>query len=139
MCAKKHRFEQHRCGNRGKKPVIFGFNLLQWIVDRLTETLHGLSGPIAPLVNLMGSTPLAFTTQNALAIAGWRTMTTVADVLLGLFIVIGATQIMYGDTTGSLRMPVGQFVEKALLTAILIHLSALIGEQLLVLNNCLPT
>ncbi len=117
--------------------MVFGFNLLQWIVDRLTDALNALSGPIAPLVNLISSTPLEFTTQNAIVIAGWRTMTTVADVLLGLFIVIGAIQIMYGDTTGSLRMPVGQFVGKALLTAILIHLSALIGEQLLILNNLL--
>lgn len=117
--------------------MIFGFNLLQWIVDRLTDAFNALSGPIAPLVNLISSTPLSFTTQNAIVIAGWRTMTTVADALLGLFIVIGAIQIMYGDTTGSLRMPVGQFVGKAILTAILIHLSALIGEQLLVINNLL--
>lgn len=117
--------------------MIFGFNLLQWIVDRLTDALNALSGPIAPLVNLISNTPLEFTTQNAIVIAGWRTMTTVADVLLGLFIVIGAIQIMYGDTTGSLRMPIGQFVGKAILTAILIHLSALIGEQLLILNNLL--
>lgn len=117
--------------------MILGFNLIQWIVDRLTDALNALSGPIAPLVNLISSTPLAFTTQNAIVIAGWRTMTTVADVLLGLFIIIGAIQIMYGDTTGSLRMPVGQFVGKAILTAILIHLSALIGEQLLILNNLL--
>ncbi len=117
--------------------MIFGFNLLQWIVDRITDALNALSGPIAPLVNMISSTSLAFTTQNAIVIAGWRTMTTVADVFLGLFIVIGAIQIMYGDTTGSLRMPVGQFVGKAILTAILIHLSALIGEQLLILNNLL--
>ncbi len=117
--------------------MIFGFNLLQWIVDRLTDALNVLSGPIAPLVNMISSTSLAFTTQNAIVIAGWRTMTVVADVFLGLFIVIGAIQMMYGDTTGSLRMPVGQFVGKAILTAILIHLSAFIGEQLLLLNNLL--
>ena len=117
--------------------MLFGFNLLQWIVDRLTEALNALTGPIAPLVNMVSSTSLAFTTQNAFVIAGWRTMTTAADVFLGLFIVIGAIQIMYGDTTGALRMPVGQFVGKAILTAILIHLSALIGEQLLILNNLL--
>lgn len=117
--------------------MILGFNLSQWIVDRLTDAFNALSGPIAPLVNMIGSTSLAFTTQNAIVIAGWRTMTTVADVLLGLFIVVGAIQMMYGDTTGSLRMPIGQFVGKAILTAILIHLSALIGEQLLNLNNLL--
>ena len=117
--------------------MILGLNILQWIVDRLTDAFNALNGPIAPLVGMISSTSLAFTTQNTIVIAGWRTMTTVADVLLGLFIVIGTIQIMYGDTTGSLRMPVGQFVGKAILTAILIHLSALIGEQLLILNNLL--
>ncbi len=117
--------------------MILGFNLLQWIVDRITEAMNTLSNPIQPLVNLMVSTPLQFTTQNAIVMGGWRTMTTVADVLLGLFIVIGAIQMMYGDSTGTLRMPVGQFVSKAILTAILIHLSALIGEDLLILNNLL--
>lgn len=117
--------------------MILGFNILQWIVDRITEFLNTLSGPIQPLVGMISSTSLAFTTQNAIVIAAWRTMTTVADVLLGLFIIIMAIQIMYGDTTGSLRMPVGQLVGKAILTAILIHLSALFGEQLLILNNLL--
>jgi hypothetical protein len=117
--------------------MIFGFNLLQWIADRLTDALNALSGPIAPLLNMISSTSLAFTTQNAIVIAGWRTMTLVADLFLGLFIVIGAIQIMYGDTMGSVRLPVGQFVGKAILTAILIHLSAFIGEQLLVFNNLL--
>ncbi len=117
--------------------MILGLNLLQWIADRLSDALNALSGPIAPLVNMLSSTSFAFTTQNAIVLAGWRTMTIVADLFLGLFIVIGAIQMMYGDTTGSLRLPVGQFVGKAILTAILIHLSALIGEQLLIINNLL--
>ena len=117
--------------------MIVGFNLLQWIADRLTEALNALSGPIAPLVNMMSSTSLAFTTHNPIVMTAWRTMTTVSDLFLGLFIVIGAIQIMYGDTTGSLHLPLGQFVGKAILTALLIHLSALIGEQLLIVNNLL--
>jgi hypothetical protein len=117
--------------------MILGFNLLQWIVDRLAEAFNALSGPIAPLLNMISSTSLAFTTHNTIVILGWRTMTTVADVFLGLFLVIGVIQIMYGDTTGSLRMPVGQFVGKAILTVILIQLSAFIGEQLLIFNNLL--
>jgi hypothetical protein len=117
--------------------MILGFNLIQWIVDRLTDALNALSGPLAPLANMIGSTSLAFTTQNPIILAGWRTMTAVADGLLGLLIVIGAIQMMYGDTTGSLRMPLGQFVGKAILTALLIHLSAFIGEQLIILNNLL--
>ncbi len=116
--------------------MILGFNLLQWIVDRITEAMNGLS-PIQPLVNLIASTPLEFTTQNAVVMGAWGTMTAVADVLLGLFIVIGAIQMMYGESTGTLRMPVGQFVSKAILTAILIHLSAFLGENLLVFNNLL--
>jgi hypothetical protein len=111
--------------------------VLQWIVDYLIEVLSTFNGPIAPLVNMIGSTSLAFTTQNAIVIAGWRTMTLVADAFLGLFMIVGTLQIMYGDTTGSLRMPVGQFVGKGLLTALLIHLSAFLGEQLLDINNAL--
>ncbi len=117
--------------------MIFGLNILQWIADRLTDAFNALNGPIAPLVGMISSTSLAFTTQNPIVIAGWQTMTTVADAFLGLFIVIGAIQMMHGDTTGSLRMPVGQFVGKALVTVILIHLSAFIGEQLLIMNNLL--
>ncbi len=64
-------------------------------------------------------------------------MTLVADAFLALFVIIGTIQIMYSDTTGGLRMPLGQFLAKAALTAILIHMSAFIGEQLLNLNNLL--
>ena len=117
--------------------MLFGFNLMQWIVDRLIDILNALTGPIAPLVNMISSTSLAFTTQNAVVIASWRSMTLVADALLGVFIVIGVIQIMYGDTIGSLRQPVGAFVGKVMLTAILVHLSGSIGEQLLTVNNLL--
>lgn len=112
-------------------------NILQWIADRLIEALTALGGPTAPLANMISSTSLAFTTQNPIVVTSWRTMTVVADLFLGLFIVIGAIQMMYGDSTGSLRMPVGPFIGKAVLTAILIHLSAFIGEQLLIFNNLL--
>lgn len=117
--------------------MIFGFNLLQWIVDRLTEAMQALSNPIQPLVNLIATTPLGFTTQNPIVQQAWIAMTTAADILLGLFIVIGVIQIMYGQSTGTLEMPIGQFIAKAILTAILIHLSALLGENLLILNNLL--
>lgn len=112
-------------------------NILQWIADRIVEALAALGGPIAPLVNMISITSLAFTTQNPVVVTAWRTMTVVADLFFGLFLVIGAIQMMYGDSTGSLRMPIGQFVGRAVLTAILIHLSAFIGEQLLILNNLL--
>jgi hypothetical protein len=111
--------------------------LLGTAVSTVVQGQTALLAQIQFLVMLFEQTPLQFTTQNAVVIAGWRTMTAVADALLGIFIVIGTIQIMYSDTTGSLRMPIGQFVGKALLTALLIHLSAFLGEQLLVLNNLL--
>src|SRR5260370_17607130 len=117
--------------------MIPTFNPLQWLIDRIAEGLQNLAGPIAPLLNLTSTTPLELTTQNAIVMEGWRAMTMVSDILLGLFIVIGAIQMMYGDTTGTLRMPVGQFITRVILTALLIHLSALIGEDLLILNNLL--
>jgi hypothetical protein len=64
-------------------------------------------------------------------------MTAVADAFLGLIVVLGAMQMMYGQSTGTLYMPVSQFVPKLILTAILIHLSFLMGQDLLVLNNLL--
>jgi hypothetical protein len=111
--------------------------LLGTAVSTVVQGQTALLAQIQFLVMLFEQTPLQFTTQNAVVIAGWRTMTAVADALLGIFIFIGTIQIMYSDTTGSLRMPIGQFVGKALLTALLIHLSAFLGEQLLVLNNLL--
>src|SRR5262249_12694134 len=117
--------------------MIPTFNPLQWLLDRIVETFQNLAGPIAPLLTLTSTTPLEFTTHNAIVMQGGRAMTMVSDILLGLFIVIGALQMIYGDMTGTLRMPVGQFIARVILTALLIHLSALIGEDLLLLNNLL--
>lgn len=113
------------------------FNPLQWLIDRITESLQNLGAPLRPLTDLMGNTPLPFTTQNPIVIQGWQSMVTVADIFLGLFVVIGAIQMMYGDQVGSLRIPVGQFIARAIVTVLLIHLSKFIGENLLLLNNAL--
>ena len=117
--------------------MIPTFNPLQWLIDRIVEGLQNLTGPLEPLLNLTGTTPLEFTTHNTVVMQGWQTMTMASDILLGLFVVIGAIQMMYGDLTGTLRMPIGQFIARIILTALLIHLSALIGENLLLLNNLL--
>jgi hypothetical protein len=111
--------------------------ITQFIVDLITNFLQGISGPIQPLIALIGTTPLQFTTANDVVIGAWKTMTAVADAFLGLIVVVGAIQMMYGQSTGSLYMPVSQFVPKLILTAILIHLSFLMGQDLLVLNNLL--
>ena len=113
------------------------FNPFQWLIDRIIESLQFLNTGLGPLTDLIKSTPLELTTGNQIVIAAWHIMTTVADIFLGLFIIVGVIQIMYGQSVGRLGMPIGQFVGKAILTAILIHLSAFIGQTLLVLNNLL--
>lgn len=111
--------------------------IAQFIVDLITNILQGINGPIQPLIALIGSTPLQFTTANAVVVAGWNTMTAAADAFLGLIVVVGAIQIMYGQSTGTLYIPVGQFVPRIILTALLIHLSLLMGQDLILLNNLL--
>lgn len=90
---------------------------------------------ITPLVNIISNTPLELTVTNPIVVHVWMLMVAVADTLLGLFVVLGTLQIMYGQQTGTLSLPLGQFLSRAILTAILIHLSALIGRELLLLNN----
>jgi len=109
--------------------------IVQFFVDLLNNILGGLSGAIQPLINLTGNTPLEFSTANPIVDAGWHLMVGAADAFLGLIVIVGAIQIMYGQTTGTLYMPVGQFLSKAVLTVILIHLSFIIGQDLIILNN----
>jgi hypothetical protein len=108
-----------------------------FFVGLLTTILQGISGPIQPLMTLVGTTPLAFTTANALVITGWKTMTAVADGLLALLVTVKALQMMYGQSRGRLSMPVGQFVPKVILTALLMPLGFLPGRELILLNNLL--
>src|SRR5438067_13796018 len=102
----------------------------QFIVNLLNNILGGLSGPLQPLINLTGNTPLEFSTANPIVGADWHLMVGAADAFLGLIVIVGAIQIMYGQTTGTLYMPVGQFLSKAVLTVILIHLSFIMGQDL---------
>jgi hypothetical protein len=87
--------------------------------------------------NLIMTTRLDWTTGNPIIEHAWLTMTVAADTLLGLFVTIGVLQLMYGQSVGAIQMPVGQFLGKAVLTALLIHLSAFFGEMLLRINNAL--
>ncbi len=90
----------------------------QFIVNLLNNILGGLSGPIQPLINLIGFTPLELSTANPIVDAGWHLMVGAADAFLGLTVIVGAIQVMYGQSTGTLYMPIGQFLSKALLTVI---------------------
>ncbi|RAQ98537.1 hypothetical protein [Thermogemmatispora tikiterensis] len=89
------------------------------------------------LVDLIITTPPEFTTANRVVIGVWTTMTAVADAFFVLILIIGATQIMYSQSTGTLSMPLSQLLAKAIVTALLIHLSFFIEQDLLMLNNLL--
>ena len=117
--------------------MIFGFDPIQFVADQLARAFANLGPALSFLLNLVGTTPIGLTTGNPFVQQSWMTMTIVADSLLGLFFVIGIIQSMIGETTGTLTMPIGQFVGKAILTAILIHLSAFFGQALLQINNAL--
>ena len=116
---------------------LFNFNPLQWVADRLHEASQGVTGQLQPLINLIMSTPLNFTTQNAIVHQAWATLVIASDVILGLLVTIAVIQSMYGEITGTLQMPVGQIVARTFLTALMINLSAFLGENLLNLNNLL--
>jgi hypothetical protein len=107
----------------------------QFIVTLLNNILGGLSGPLQPLINLTGNTPLEFSTANPIVDTSWQLMVGAADSFLGLIVIVGAIQVMYGQSTGTLYMPLGQFLSRAVLTVILIHLSFIMGQDLIILNN----
>jgi hypothetical protein len=106
-----------------------------FFLDLINGILQGVSGPIQPLIQLMGNTPLQYTTANPVVIGVWTTLTAAADAFLVLLVTVKAIQMMYGQSTGTLYMPVSQFLPKLILTAILIHLSFLLGQDLLIFNN----
>jgi hypothetical protein len=108
-----------------------------FLTGGLVAFLQQLIPSLQVLFGFLASMPIDLTTGNAFVIQAWTTMTVIADAFLGLFVIIGTIQIMYGDVTGGLRMPLPQFLGKAILTGILIHLSAFIGTELLLLNNAL--
>ena len=111
--------------------------ITQFFVDLINGFLQGISGPFNSLVPLLGNTPLPLTTTNAVVSGTWTVMTGVADAFLGLIVVIAAMQMLYGQTTGTLYIPPGQFVPKLVLTVVLVNLSQLIGADLILLNNAL--
>ena len=104
--------------------------ITQFFVNLINGFLQGISGPFNSLVPLLGNTPLPLTTTNAVVSGTWTVMTGVADAFLGLIVVIAAMQMLYGQTTGTLYIPPGQFVPKLVLTVVLVNLSQLIGQDL---------
>lgn len=96
-----------------------------------------ISGPFKGLIPLLGNTPLPLTTANNVVEGTWTVMTGVADGFLGLIVLLMAIQMLYGQATGTIYMPLSQFAPKAVLTVILMHLSQLLGQDLILLNNAL--
>jgi hypothetical protein len=114
-----------------------GSTLLGIITGVVLFLLQQILTPLQTLFSFISSMPIQYTTGNAVIMHAWSTMVMVADGFLGIFVIVGTMQIMYSDLTGGLRLPLTQFIGKAILTALLIHLSAFIGQDLLLLNNAL--
>jgi hypothetical protein len=111
------------------------FNLIDFTA--LMITLRGFSQAVAGIVIFIGNTPLNLTTQNPVVGGLWLTMTVTADAFLGLYVIMKMIQMMYGDATGAIHIPVGKFIAKVILTVLLIHASSFLGTQLLLITNAL--
>jgi hypothetical protein len=96
----------------------------------------GILGPLQPLlVQYMGNTPLELTTTNQVVRGAWGTVLAIADAFFLLLIIIGTIQMMISNSTGSLALPMDQFVPKIIVTALLMNLSSFFGQALLIFNN----
>ena len=109
--------------------------IVQFFTGLLNGLLGGLSGPIQPLISLIGNTPLEVSTANPVVNASWLSMTLLSDVVLGLVVTLAANHVMYGQSTGTLYIPVCQLVSRAILKMILIHASGILLQDVLILNN----
>lgn len=115
--------------------VVNGLN--HFLSSLVGDVLKGLMGAIGPLVALIGDTPLNLTTTNPVVHGAWLTMVGVADAFLGLYVIVKLIQIMYGDATGAIHLPLGKFMAKVILTVILIHASSFLGTQIIMIVNAL--
>ncbi len=96
----------------------------------------GILGPLQPLlVQFLGQTPLALTADNQVVVGVWGTVLAIADAFFLLLVIVGAIQIMISQSTGTLSLPLDQFVPKAIVTALLMNLSFFFGRALLIFNN----
>src|SRR5205823_3040625 len=125
------------CSESGNAMNVILNAITQFFVNIANGFLQGISGPFNDLIPLLGNTPLALTTANTVVEGTWTIMTGVADAFLGLIVVIAALQMLYGQSTGTLYIPLSQFVPKLILTVVLIHLSKILGQDLILLNNAL--
>jgi hypothetical protein len=84
----------------------------------------GILGPLQPLlIQFLGNTPLALTVNNQVVMGAWGTVLALADAFFLLLLMVGAIQIMIAQSTGTLALPLDQFVPKAIVTVLLMNLS----------------
>jgi len=116
-------------------PIAQGIS--DFFANLINNVVNSLNTNLGPLVALIGNTPLQLTTGNPIINGAWITMVGIADAFLGLYVIIKLIQMMHGEATGTIHMPVGQFVPKVILTIILIHASSFLGTQLILIINAL--
>lgn len=109
----------------------------QFFASIINSILNSIYNALAPIISLIGNTPLEFTTGNPVIHGAWLTMVGVADAFLGLYVIMKLLQMMHGEATGTVHIPVGQFVPRVILTVLLIHASSFLGQELLLLTNAL--
>ena len=120
-------------------------NMLQIILALQTFLSHpdtgvgtGVLGPLQPLlIKFMSNTPLELTTSNQVVIDVWGTILAIADAFFLLLIIIGSIQMMVSNSTGTLSIPLSEFVPKIFVTVFLMNLSFFFGQDLLIFNNVL--
>ena len=119
-------------------PIQF-WNLLQKVINAPNAGFGtGVLGPLQPLVvTFISTTPLELTTTNQVVVSTWGILLTIADAFFLLLVILGTIQIMISQSTGSLTLPLSQFVPRILVTALLMNLSFFFGQNLLIFNNVL--
>ncbi len=119
-------------------PIEF-WNLLQRIwnaPNNLFDT--SVLGPLEPLlIQFMKQTPLGLTSANTVVIGVWGTMLGIANAFFLLLIITGVIQMLISSSTGTLSIPLSQFVPKIFVTGLLMNLSYFFGQDLLIFNNVL--
>jgi hypothetical protein len=115
----------------------FFSSVMNHVGSSISGMENGMIDALAPLVTLVGNTPLGFTTENPVVHSAWVSMVGVTDAFLGLYVIVKLIQMMYGQATGAIHQPLGQFVPKVILTVILIHASSFLGTEIILIVNAL--
>lgn len=112
---------------------------VQAILNAIVQAILNVNNSvqITDLVQLIGFTPPGLSFANPIIGTLQALMVGAADAFLGLYLLIAIYQHLYGEYTGKPGMPLPQLVGRLVLTVILIHLSGLLGQDLVILNNVL--